>query len=159
MLLIRLFGGGRAVIETIIDDHPSVEDERAIQQGIVLFSDAHTPPRNYRPLRLALRSGKGHLLGGLLGSFVWNWLQIDTLWIDEGKRNRGYGSLLLRQAEDMAWEGGCRFARLETFDFEARGFYEKHGYVVYGELVNFPNGHSQYHLMKSISGPTNPPSP
>jgi hypothetical protein len=40
----------------VIDDRLPPDEERAIQQGLVAFGDAHTPPRNYRPLaRYALR--------------------------------------------------------------------------------------------------------
>ena len=38
---------------------------------------------------------KGRLLGGLLGSLVWDWLQIDVLWVDAAERGRGYGRALL----------------------------------------------------------------
>jgi hypothetical protein len=37
---------------------------------------------------------------------------------------------------------------VDTFDFEARGFYERLGYRVYGELAGFPRGHSHLHLAK-----------
>lgn len=139
--------------DVMIDDDPSAAEEGAIQQGVVAFSDQHTPPRSYRPLRLVLRAGPGRILGGLLGSFVWDWLQVDALWVEESERGRGYGSALLRRAERVAWDAGCRHARVDTFDFEAPGFYEKHGYVVYGELRGFPAGHAQLHLRKFLVEP------
>jgi hypothetical protein len=54
-------------------------------------------------------------------------------------------------AEAMAMERGCRGAWLGTFDFQARGFYERLGYVVFAELADFPAGHSHYHLRKSFA--------
>ena len=138
---------------TKIDDQPSADEERVIQQGLVAFGDAHTPPRNYRPIRLALRTNEGKVIGGMLGSIVWNWLQIDVLWVTEDARGLGHGRALLERAEQLAREAGCRHARLDTFDFEARGFYEKLGYSVYGELVGFPGGHSQFHLRKTFANP------
>jgi hypothetical protein len=73
----------------VIDDQLHSNEEHAIRQGVVAFGDAHTPPRNYRPLHLGLRSPEGRLLGGLLGSLVWDWLQIDVLWVDTAERGRG----------------------------------------------------------------------
>ncbi|MBC8089189.1 MAG: N-acetyltransferase, partial [Phycisphaerae bacterium] len=37
-----------------------------------------------------------------------------------------------------------------TFDFQARAFYERLGYSVYGALDNFPRGHTQFHLAKVL---------
>jgi GNAT superfamily N-acetyltransferase len=134
----------------LIDDQLRPDEEHAIQQAVVAFGDAHTAPRNYRPLHLALRSPDGRLLGGLLGSLVWDWLQIDVLWVDAAERGRGYGRALLQRAEEVAQGAGCWHARLDTFDFEARGFYEKQGYAVYGALGGFPRGHMQFHLRKAL---------
>jgi GNAT superfamily N-acetyltransferase len=134
----------------VIDDQMRPGEEQAIQQGVVAFGEAHTPPRNYRPVHLALRSLEGRLLGGLLGSLVWDWLQIDVLWVDAANRGRGYGRALLQRAEEIAQDAGCRHARLDTFDFEARGFYEKQGYAVYSALADFPRGHTQFHLRKAL---------
>lgn len=40
---------------------------------------------------------------------------------------------------------------LDTFDFEARAFYERPGYVVYAQLDKFPAGHVQLHMLKVLS--------
>ena len=86
-----------------IHDDPSPDEERAIQQGVVAFGDRHAPPRRYRELRLVLRGADGGLLGGLLAALVWDWLQIDVLWVAEAARGRGHGSALLRRAEQPVW--------------------------------------------------------
>ena len=39
---------------------------------------------------------------------------------------------------------------LDTFSFQARRFYEKLGYVVFGELPDYPAGHSRYFLQKRL---------
>jgi hypothetical protein len=40
-------------------------------------------------------------------------------------------------------------AVLETFSFQARGFYERHGYHVYATLDGFPPGYQQLFLVNS----------
>ncbi len=85
--------------------------------------------------------------------------------MDEPLRGRGFGGWLLREAEQAASELGCTHAMLGTFDFQARGFYERHGYRVYGQLDGFPAGHIHYHMTKSLEastprqGPASRPSP
>jgi len=39
---------------------------------------------------------------------------------------------------------------LDEFDFQARPFYERHGYRVVGELAGFPNGHVRFTLLKAL---------
>ena len=72
----------------------------------------------------------------------------------EPLRGRGLGSRLLRQAEQMAASQGCTDALLGTFDFQVRGFYEGHGYRVYGQLDGFPTSHAHYHMAKSLATST-----
>ena len=52
----------------------------------------------------------------------------------ETLRGRGIGTDLLRRAEAEALVRGCHGAWLDTFEFQARGFYERLGYRCFGEL-------------------------
>jgi GNAT superfamily N-acetyltransferase len=139
---------------TVIDEHASGDDERAIRKGLSAFGDQHTAPRNWRPVNFVLRTADGRVIGGLLGSTVWEWLQIDALWVAETDRGRGHGRALVERAEQIARERGCQNARVDTFDFEARGFYERLDYRVYGELPGFPRGHLHLHLTKRFADGT-----
>lgn len=40
---------------------------------------------------------------------------------------------------------------LDTFDFQARPFYERHGYEVFGTLDDYPPGHSRFFLRKDLA--------
>ena len=66
------------------------------------------------------------------------------------KMSFDYGSKLLFQAEQEAKIFGAEFVRRHTFSFQARPFYERHGYVVISETENFPKGHSQYLMIKAL---------
>lgn len=80
----------------------------------------------------------------------WQWLCIVVLWVHESFRGAGYGKALLAAAEQEAVKRGCQYAYLDTFSFQALEFYQKRGYVVFGELPNFPQGHSRYFLKKEL---------
>lgn len=51
-------------------------------------------------------------------------------------------------AEAEALQRGCSRAKLRTFSFQARGFYEKEGYRVVGELEDYPPGETFYWMQK-----------
>lgn len=120
-----------------------------IHDGLVA-TDPVNRPRRYAPLLLSLRDSDLRLVGGVLASTVWNWLSIDALWVNPELRGQGYGSRLVAQAEQVARSRGCTHARLDTFDYQARAFYERLGYSVYAQLAGFPEGHAQLHMMKLL---------
>ncbi len=110
-------------------------------------------PAAERPyLTLSARDAAGEIVGGVVAEIHWTSLQIDYLWVDEGQRGHGLGRTLLLRAEAAGRERGCTWATLTTFDFQARGFYEKLGYRVVGEQTDYPPGHSYYWLRHDFEG-------
>ena len=72
------------------------------------------------------------------------------LWLSEKTRGLGIGSKLIQAFEKFATNKGFNYVRTETISFQARPFYEKLGYTVYGELPNYPKGHTTYCLYKEL---------
>ena len=64
-------------------------------------------------------------------------------------RRCGVGRELMAQAEARATERGCHSAWLDTFSFQARGFYEKLGYVEFGTL-DYPPMHKRHFMKKRL---------
>ncbi len=106
-------------------------------------------------LCFVLQSPGGEIVGGVIGATYWDWLYINLMWVREDLRGRGHGQRLLKRAEDEARQRGARHAYLDTFSFQAPGFYQKYGYQVFGELPNFPTGHQRYFLSKRLQSPAN----
>lgn len=119
-----------------------------VRKGIREADPEGVRPRDWQPVTLALRDGDDEVIGGLYGATMWQWLMIDGLWVADEYRGRGLGRRLLSAAEEMAVERGCTGSWLGTFDFQARGFYEAHGYEIFAELPGFPPGRTHYHLRK-----------
>lgn len=91
----------------------------------------------------------GNIIAGILSKmYCWNCLYIDVLWVKEDHRKDGLGSRLLKEIESVAIEKGCYLIHLDTFDFQAKDFYIKHGYEVFGVLDECPEGHKRYFLKK-----------
>ena len=47
-------------------------------------------------------------------------------------------------------ERGCIGVRLDTWGFQAKPFYEKQGYTVFGVLEDYPPGETEYQLAKRL---------
>ena len=131
------------------EDGGNVAEE--VRRGIRSSDPAEVGPRDWMPLTLSLRDDARTIVGGLYGATMWGWLVVDGLWVDERLRRQGFGSRLLAAAEERAIARGCRGAWLGTFDFQARSFYERHGYRVMGTLEDFPAGHAHYELAKTFA--------
>lgn len=110
-------------IETELTD----EEVQLINIRLDEFNARFTPPRDFNEIKLALRGDDGELVGGLIASIQWRWCHVSILWVSDALRGEGYGSQLLKAGEEVAIERGCQYAKLHTFDFQARPFYEAHG--------------------------------
>jgi ribosomal protein S18 acetylase RimI-like enzyme len=86
----------------------------------------------------------------LWGATAWQWLFIRLLWLPETLRGTGLGRDLMQRAEAEASARGCGNVWLDTYSFQARGFYEKLGYTVFGTLEGYPPGHRRYFLQKRL---------
>lgn len=73
---------------------------------------------------------------------------INALFVDEQYRGQGLGSWLLQYVEEQAKSLGIRLIHLDAFDFQAKDFYLKHGYEIFGVLEDCPKGHNRYYLKK-----------
>ena len=90
-------------------------------------------------------------VGGICANvYIWKILFISLLYVDEAYRNQNLASFLLQKVEAEAKEMGVKLAHLDTFDFQAKDFYLKHGYEIFGVLDDCPEGHQRYFLKKRL---------
>lgn len=93
----------------------------------------------------------GKIIAGIIARmYCWNVVYIDTLWVDSNYRREKLGTLLLESAEQQAVSNNVYLIHLDTFDFQAKEFYEKHGYEVFGQLDNCPRNHTRYYMKKDF---------
>lgn len=93
---------------------------------------------------------KDELIGGAVGIIQYNWYFLEFLYVNEAYRQHKVGKLLMKEIEAFSIQQQLTGIRLETWDFQARGFYEKQGYVVWGELKDCPPGTTEFHLKKEL---------
>ena len=119
--------------------------------GIIDHNSGAVGAQPHFPANFVLRSGRGEVLGGLLGVIWAGWLEVRILWVSQVVRGQGHGGRLMDAAEAYSRERGCERVLLDTFSFQARPFYEQRGYQVFGTLEDYPKGHSRYFLEKRLS--------
>ena len=90
------------------------------------------------PLNLYIEDEHGRLLAGLVAETFGNWLEIEYLFVKEELRGQGIGSQLLQQAESEAKKRNCRFAFVNTYQFQAPAFYQKYGYKEVFTMKDYP---------------------
>ncbi|WP_299104423.1 GNAT family N-acetyltransferase [uncultured Tenacibaculum sp.] len=94
----------------------------------------------YTSIELIARNDEGKIIGGILGGIgYYAGFYIKIFWIDESERGKGVGGKLLQEAENIAREKGAKLAVVDTFSFQADGFYQQHGYEEYGRITDYPH--------------------
>ncbi|WP_158749593.1 N-acetyltransferase [Acidobacterium sp. S8] len=130
---------------------PDEEAAAQLKSQLIAYNHLRVPQQPPREILLSIQDDNGDLLAGLSGRISYTWLFVDLFWVAEHLRGQGYGTRLLQQAEQYAREQGCHAVWLDTYSFQARGFYEKQGYKVFGQLPRCPGEHSRYFLCKELS--------
>jgi len=129
----------------------ATEDLRSeILAPLRAYNEARAGPSGHRPLAILMRDDAGAIVGGLWGQTGYGWLFTQLLAVPDRLRGGGWGNRLMDMAEAEARARGCHSAWLDTFEFQARGFYEKRGYACFGELADYPPGFRRFFLQKRL---------
>lgn len=130
------------------------EEADLIVDRIVEYNLSKVPLKQEVPflwINRVIENTNEEIIAGILSKiYCWNCVYIDVLWIKEEYRKDGLGSRLLKEVEKIAKDKGCHLIHLDTFDFQAKDFYIKHGYEVFGILDECPQGHKRYFMKKII---------
>lgn len=134
-----------------IEECSSSPDQAAIVGILRRYNTEQAGQANYKRLDLMIRDAEGKIIAGLCGETRWGWLDLETLAVEDGYRHQQIGSRLLEAAEAEARKRHCHGVYLDTYTFQAREFYERKGYKVYGKLDNFPQGYTKFYLWKELA--------
>ena len=102
------------------------------------------------PLNLYVEDDSGELLAGLVAETFGNWLEIEYLFVKEELRGQGIGSQLLQRAESEAKNRNCRYVFVNTYQFQAPAFYQKHGYQEVFTLKDYPCTGQRHYYQKDL---------
>ncbi|WP_337841963.1 GNAT family N-acetyltransferase [Rheinheimera sp.] len=120
------------------------------RQKIAEFNALHWDASLRQPLGLKKLNAEGELLAVLAGRTFGNWFYLESFWLAESERGQGLGSAMLQRAEQIAVQRGCRFVVVDTLDFQARPFYERHGYQLQWTQQQYPFTGAKYFMTKTL---------
>jgi GNAT superfamily N-acetyltransferase len=133
-----------------ITDDADEEIRKAIVTPLVEYNASQAGPSQNRPIAVLVKNSEGEVVGGLWGHTGYEWLYTQLLVVPANLRGRGIGTEIMQLAEREAVGRGCHGAWLDTFEFQARGFYERIGYECFGELPSYPKGFSRFFMKKTL---------
>ena len=136
----------RAHIETSWSETKS----QTIADNLDAYYVSHAHIITDDPYTIFLVSDTGEIIAGAIGHIhkhdsgnTSNTVHI--FWVDEKHRNHKLGTKLMLEVIRYAQNKGCQFIQLDTFEWQARGFYEKLGFTVVATIPNIENCHGGEH--------------
>ncbi len=133
----------------------NAEEQDSILKHLSAFNRSQLNIQSEKPSSLPLNfhiKNNGVIIGGINANlyFLQSILHIDHLFVDETYRGLDLGSKLLNHVEEIAKSKGARLSHLDTFDFQAKDFYLKQEYEVFGILDDCPKDHQRFYMKKSL---------
>ncbi len=137
-------------IQFMLNPPKNIKD--LIYNGLKSFNLKHFPDEAMQSLACVAEDPGGNFLGGLTGQIFTNTLFVEFLWLDDSNRSAGIGSKLMAEVEQQAKQLGVTGIYLDTYTFQAPGFYAKLGFEEVGRYTGFPTrGVDKIFLQKKIA--------
>lgn len=102
------------------------------------------------PLAVQIKDDNGIVIAGAAGRTFGDWLLINTLWVSDELRGQHMGSQVLGEIEAAGKKRGCIKCLLDTLNFQAMPFYEKHGYKTQWIQKDYPKTGCKYFMLKEL---------
>jgi len=142
--------GGIKRLRITVADPALPEHRAAVLAPLQAYNVAQAGDPQARLVAILLEDDAGTAEGGLWGRIAFGWLFVELLGLPDAARGQGWGRTLMERAEAIARAAGCVGIWLDTYDFQAPGFYEKLGFVQFGAIADYPPGHTRHFYQKRL---------
>jgi ribosomal protein S18 acetylase RimI-like enzyme len=123
----------------------------AIEDRLYEYNSYATGRHDGQGLGFVIRNEVGQRIGVAAG-YTWSGTsELKQMWIDQAYRGRGYARALLAAFVTEACNRGVRRIWVVSHDFQAPGMYEKAGFTRMAEFEDWPEGHTNVVLCKTLS--------
>jgi ribosomal protein S18 acetylase RimI-like enzyme len=141
----------KAARRMVVETTNAAAVSRELWNGLIRFNRQQAGPLRYKRAVLSVRDERGRLLGGLILQSYFRESYIELLWLSQKARRQGCGRRLMQDAERRARRRGSLLLHLNTYSFQAPGFYEKLGFRRFGGMKGSPAGQSRHFYVKPLT--------
>jgi len=135
--------------EILFDESENIRNK--LQQEMMQFNLPYLKLRNPKPFSFYYQDNAKNIIAGITGYYANKYARVDYTWVHENYRHKKLGKKLFTALEFFLREHHCEFIQLDTFDFQAKPFYEKLGFICVGMVPKWIEGHDCYFMRKRIS--------
>ena len=126
------------------------EQIEEIEERLAEYDERHIKYKAEGRIRIGIEED-GRLIAGLDACVTaFKILYVSTVFVDEDRRRRGYGRMLMEEMEKRAKGMGATVIRLDTFGWQGKEFYESLGYEIAGSYENAREGYVEYFFLKRL---------
>jgi GNAT superfamily N-acetyltransferase len=134
----------------MMEVRPTLEDMQFLEDRLYDYNVEQTGIDDGQEFAFFVRDDHREIRAGVAG---WMWggsCYIRSFWVHQELRGQDLGTRLLQAVEREARKRGCQQIVLESFSFQAPGFYQKLGFETFAILDNHPRGHQHHYLRKGL---------
>lgn len=136
-------------LELVVDAKLLEQQDKIVRGGIVTFNAPFTGTKPER-YSIYVKDNENNIIGGAIVYAHTSSVYVDVLWVSEKYRGMGIGAELLSSVEAEAMKRGISASTLDTFSFQAEGFYLKQGYQHLGTIKDYLEGYDRIYLRKPL---------
>jgi ribosomal protein S18 acetylase RimI-like enzyme len=110
-----------------------------------------------QPYTIFITSHKDKIIAGAIGhiieyAHIGKSCKVSTVWVDTNQRKKGLGKKIMDEVTNYAMNKKCKNIHLETYEWQAKPFYEKCGFrtVAVAPNVQKMHGMEQYYMRKTL---------
>jgi GNAT superfamily N-acetyltransferase len=134
-----------------IDETENSDLIKVIKKGIIEYNAPFFGSNPSKSFIIYIKNYKLDIIAGLTGFYKGKYARVDLFWVDKAVRHQGLGKRLILKLEEFCKIKGCCYIQLETFDFQARPFYEKLGFECIGTVSKWVEDRDCYFMRKTLS--------
>lgn len=127
---------------------PGDDEYEQLDNRLVGFNARHVDWQS-TTFQVIMKSHRDNLIGGARGIIRMKAVEIRGLWLDENQHGKGLGAQIISELETHAMKLGATSVLLDTYEFQARKFYEALGYEVFGKF-RYPNDIYRFYMTKAL---------